>query len=611
MPKFLFLIFIQVLFLQNSFSQNEKEQLAAQYFANQEYDKASDLLEDLCKKQPENIYFYENLLQCYIQLKDYKAGEKLVDKRINKYEQNYVYLVDKGYILQFQGKNTEKDKIFEKIVNTKFLNESEVSNIFNAFMRRKYYDEALKTILNARKKLDLPYLMYNDAAELYFIKKEIVLAVSEIIQPLVTDEFLLKETKDLLAYSIKKNEDYDIVKKQLIKILQKQPNNIALNDLLIWCFTQQKNWEGAMIQSKAIDKRLNENGQRLIDLAWQCQDNENYKIAIECYTYVMQLGTHKPYYYQAQQGILRNGLLQIKQNNGTNQEELKVLENEYLSFIAANGTNWQTAQQLSELAELYIYYIHKPDEGIKYLQTAIKQAGIPPKLKAQCKLSLGDAYLMADDPWEADLLYKQVELDFNNDALGQEAKYRYARLCYYRGDFEWSQSQLDVLKSATSQLISNNAMQLWLLIQDNIGLDSTYEALTLFAKADLLLYQNRLSEATTILEEIPLKFPNHPLTDEIYFAKAQIAERQNQFKTAQEWYLKIINEYPTDILADNAIINLAKLYDFKWNDTAQAKKYYEKIILEYSNSLYIEEARKRFRILRGDKQPAETENYWE
>jgi tetratricopeptide (TPR) repeat protein len=292
--------------------------------------------------------------------------------------------------------------------------------------------------------------------------------------------------------------------------------------------------------------------------------------------------------------------MQVRLRNGASPERLIAMEKEYLGFISANGVNWQTAEQIKELSELYIYYMQAAPKAIIQLNKVMGIPGVNPKLLAECKLALGDAQLIVGETWEADLLYKQVEKAFMNDALGQEAKYRYARLCYYRAEFSWSQTQLDVLKEATTQLISNNAMRLWLIIQDNLGLDSTEEALGLYAKADLLIFQNKLDEAIVVLNQIPLLFPEHTLVDEILFAKALISEKQSKYADAEVLYLKLIRDFSTDILADNALINLAKLYEFKLNDTAKAKKIYEILVLNYTGSLFANEARKRYRFLRGD-----------
>ncbi|MES2616330.1 MAG: tetratricopeptide repeat protein [Bacteroidota bacterium] len=604
------LILVLGLFSFSLGAQNNEEKLAAQYMSEKAYTKAADIYEELAKKQPESIYYYENLIQCYILMKDFKLAEKLVDKRIKKFEYNYLYRVDKGYLYGLQNMIVERDKLFTDIINQNPDNMQEIDNMANAFLKRRFYEQALTVYIKGRKSLKNDFIFAYEVSELYFVKGDNKNGTNELVNYAGEFDYAISEIKDKLSIAYSSKKEYSILANCVLEKLQKKPDNLAFNDLLIWSFIQQKDWEGAFIQSKSVDKRLNQQGLRLIELGWICQSNEEYSLAIQCFEYVKSL-PDSHYAYQAQQGILQTGLLQVKSGNVIDVVQLRALEKEYLLYLNANNGNWQPEEQMQQLAELYIYYLHETQKGIDQLNTALKMPGIEERIEAMCKLSLGDALLINGDPWEADLLYKQVEKAYNTDPLGQEAKFRYARLCYFRGEFEWSQTQLDVLKNATTQLISNNAMRLWLLIQDNIGLDSTEEAMKLFAKADMLIFQNKLQEAALLLDEIPNQFPNHTLTDEIYFSKAVIAEKQGNYNDAIVYYTKVFKDFSFDILADNALINLAKLYEFKLKQPDNAKPLYEKIILNYTGSLFANEARKRYRILRGDPVESTSDNYWD
>jgi len=602
----LFLLFFNVL---QTFAQSTDEQLAAQYFSDKEYAKAADLYEDLAKKQPESVYFYENLFQCYILMKDFKSADKLLDKRIKKNEFQYTYQIDKAYLLHIQGQLDKRDQLFNQLTNIKLKTTDEVDLMANGFLKRRFYDQAIITYINGRNYFNDKNLFAYNLSELYFQSGKVAEATDELVNMAGINDYMIDEIKNRFIIAYRNPSQYKMLSNNLLLKLQKQPDNYSYNDLLIWSFTQQRDWNGALIQAKSVDKRLKEEGKKVIELTNVLIANDAFDVALNAFDYVKSLGQNKYYYFQAQQGILNIGMLRLRRENGGTAEQLKSLELEFLNYLNVNGYNWQTAEQMNELAELYVYYMHETTKGIDQLNKAITMPGVNSKLQAQCKLNLGDALLISGEPWEADLLYKQVEKQFTNDALGQEARFRYARLCYFRGDFEWAQTQLDVLKGATTQLISNNAMRLWLIIQDNLGLDSTDEALKLYASADLLIFQNKFIEALQILETIPNKFPGHTLSDEILFAKAQISEKQGKYNDAELLYLKIAKDFSFDILADNALINLAKLYEYKLNDTAKAKKMYELIILNYTGSLYIDEARKRFRFLRGDAIKEQEVNY--
>ena len=256
---------------------------------------------------------------------------------------------------------------------------------------------------------------------------------------------------------------------------------------------------------------------------------------------------------------------------------------------------------MQKLADLQAFKLHKLADAQKLLEEAINVPGIRPEMLAECKLTLGDVYLINGQPWDATLSYSQVEKDFPNTTIGQDAKYRNAKLAYYTGDFTWAKGQLDVLKAATSQLIANDALNLSLLISDNITADSTGAALKIYARADLQIFAERPQQALEALDSIDKKYPGNSLTDDILMAKARLLIQQKDYANTVPLLKKIVDDNSTGLWADDAVFMLGDIFENQLNDKEQAKIYYQKIITDYAGSLWINEARKRFRILRGDK----------
>jgi TolA-binding protein len=248
--------------------------------------------------------------------------------------------------------------------------------------------------------------------------------------------------------------------------------------------------------------------------------------------------------------------------------------------------------------------LHKLKDAQKLLEEATKLSDIRPNLLADCKLDLGDIYLLNNQPWEATLLYSQVEKDFPGTAIGQDAVFRNAKMAYYTGDFTWAKGQLDVLKVATSQLIANDALNLLLLIQDNLAADSSGAALKMYARADLQIFAQNPAKAVAILDSIGKKFPNNSLEDDIMMSKSRILIQQKDYAGAVPLLKKILEQHPADLWADDAVFMLGDIYENRLNDKTTAQTYYQKIITDYPGSLWINEARKRFRLLRGDKPDA-------
>ena len=311
-------------------------------------------------------------------------------------------------------------------------------------------------------------------------------------------------------------------------------------------------------------------------------------------------GRNSPYYLEAQKGKLNTIRKQISQKEGGDSLALRQLETEYKAFLQEYGSNAATAQIISELADLQAYHLNDLDAAIETLNGLLAYKSVNSYILANAKLNLGDFYLMKGERWEATLLYSQVDKDFGDELLGQEARFRNARLSYFTGDFEWSQSQFNILKSSTSRFIANDAIDLSVFIMDNLGLDSTDQAMKLFAQAELLIFQNRLSEASGILSELRRTFPDHKLEDDMLYLDAQILRKKKRYTDAVAVYELIIEKYPEEIKADDALFALGELYELHLNDPDKARIYYERIILEYSNSLLAIEARKRYRVLRGD-----------
>ena len=327
----------------------------------------------------------------------------------------------------------------------------------------------------------------------------------------------------------------------------------------------------------------------------------DYDAALLAYDYIVnEIGTSSTYYIDARKESLHTQRDKIVKGRKFTQEELVVLREGYAAFVDEMGSNGQTAQVLTEWAELEALYLDNVMGAIEILEKVTVLSSINRFILNNAKLDLGDYYLITGEIWEATLLYSQVDKEFREDYLGELARYKNAKLYYYNGDFEWSQAQFDILKSATSRLISNDAIDQSVFIMDNLGLDTTPVPLQMYARAELLSFQNKYEEAFAVLDSIILLFEGHQLQDDIWYLKAKTYSRQRNYDQAIEMYTAVYTNYPEDIRADNAIMELATLYDIYLGDKDKAMPLYEKLFTEYTGSTLAVDARKKFRILRGD-----------
>jgi tetratricopeptide (TPR) repeat protein len=393
---------------------------------------------------------------------------------------------------------------------------------------------------------------------------------------------------------------YAKLKEKLLQRIQKKPGETIYAEMLIWLFIQKKEFKSALVQAQALDKREKGQGNRVMELAETCVQNGDYATARSAYNYVISLGEAEPNYYRAYSSLLNVRFREITFEKHFTEADIADAVKEYRSALNVIGWNRNAIRVARELAIIQAYYGNNAASSAEILDSCLAMPGLTDMQRAEIKMSLADVLVLQDDIWQASLYYMQVDKDFKYEPIGHEAKFKNARIFYYDGDFVFAQSQLDVLKQSTSKLIANDAMKLSILITDNLGLDSNYTAMNLFAKADLLLEQHQYPAAFHLYDTILLAFPYHGLADEIYLRKAQAMQQQGKWEEAVQFLEKIVSDHGDDILADDAVFQLGEIYEKHLKNPEKAAEYYKKILFDFKGSLLTVEARKRFRALRGD-----------
>jgi len=579
------------------------EQLANQYFQNKEFDKAVVYYEKVFNKKPTGL-IYQNYLTCLLQTRDFKTAEKVVKKLGKQNPENLAFSVDLGMVYNVMEQPDKAKAEYEKAVKQLNGDQEQVINLADAFIKIKEWDYAIAAYMKGKKLVSGMYGFNMELAEVYERKGDITAMVNEYLDLLGLSEGYLQSVQNALQTSfgaeadVKKN---DILRTQLLKRVQQYPDRVVYSEMLAWMFMQQKDFESALTQFKAIDKRRKEDGNRVMNLAQVSAANKNYDVAVKAYKYVLEKGTDNYYYANARMEILDAMYNKVVTQNNYTQVELMELEASYTKTLQELGKSVATVPLIKGLAHLQSFYLHKNKEAIDLLEEAVTTPQLSAQKQAECKLELGDILLLSGDIWEASLKYSQVEKAFKYDQIGQEAKFRNAKISFYNGDFTWAKAQLDVLKGSTSKLIANDAMALSILITDALGIDSVFGALEKYSRADLLIYQNRDEEGLLTLDSISKEFPTHSLADDILYKKYHVMMKQSKYIEAAQHLQKIIENYSYDILGDDAMFYLAELNEQKLNDSKKAFELYQEILTKYPGSLYTVEARKRFRKLRGDQ----------
>ena len=579
-----------------------EEQLAAQYYQDGAFQKASDLYEKLYDKNA-TTFFYQALLNCYIGLKDIKSGERLINKHQKKVGFSPMLGVDLGVFYSKTGEDSKAEKQFEKLIkDNNYSDGFRTYELVEAFRGRKLYSYAGKTIEQSRKNkgeffnFEMAEIMANQQKWAEMMAEYEALLLRTGYQNLERIESVLQ---DYLSND-PKGEIALIVRERLLRIVQQKPDQVLFAEMLIWLSVQQRDFDMAFVQVKSLDKRLNENGFRLMDLARLCISNQAFDVAHRAFKTIIEKGSKSEFFTQARLESANLLFLAVNQTAFPSTIQLQDAENALSQVIKDFGINDATLSAVKNYAHLLAFYLNRTAEAQSVLNNVLKTGGLNNRGINQIKLEQADVLLLSGDIWESTLLYSQVEKAFKNDTLGQEAKFRNAKLAYYKGEFDWAKAQLDVLKQATSKLIANDAMELSLLLSDNLAFDTTGEALRFFARADLWIFQKKTSKALQTLDSIAQFFPKNTLADDILFRKALIYESQGKFQEAASEYEKLLSTHRNDILADNSLYRLGLIFETQLKNNEKAMQCYKDLMSEFPGSLFQVDARKRFRILRGD-----------
>tara|TARA_R110002072_G_scaffold71569_3_gene171457 strand:- start:707 stop:2545 length:1839 start_codon:yes stop_codon:yes gene_type:complete len=605
MSKIITLLFFSLFIIGQGFTQSDIvtiDALAKQAEADGENQKAITYYEELYSKTEAENY-YVTLVNLYIQENDFSSADKLVKKRIKRFPNRFEYIVDRGHIADQEDDKKSAERYYKEAIDAIGSDEQIARTVANQFIKYNKYNEAERAYTTARKNTRNEQLFRFEIANVYAHQGKTSEMIEEYLNILEGNRGYIQTIQNLFQRVLNpdpEGKQMDLLKNQLLKRIQKNSDNEIFSELLVWLYIQDQNFYAAFIQAKALDRRFNEDGKRIFSLGELSLSNNDFETAETAFQYIIDLGDSKPYYLQSKMKLVEVLKEKVISNPNYAAEDLQKLKKKYEQTIADLGKSSYTLPLIRGLANLNAYYIDSISVAVKLLEEASRMTNIPKQTKAALKIDLADLMLLKDEIWEASLLYSQVEKEFKYDEIGDWAKFKNSKIAFYTGDFFWAQAQLNVLKGSTSKLIANDAMQLSLLITDNVGLDSIVEPLEMYAFADLMIFKKDYDLALQTLDSIPKFFPSTSLKDEILFAKYQIFFKKRDYEKAAGFLEDLISGYAEDILGDDALFALAKLHEEKLNNKEKAMELFKTLITTYPGSLFVVESRKKFRELRGD-----------
>ena len=598
MNKPLWILFMGLCLSVAAFAQNKQQAMAL--YNEEKYAEAADIFEDLYKRQPDD-FNYDHLLTCYKELKQLDQAEKLVKKRMRKNPDVSLW-IDLGYYQQLQQKEEEALKSYNNAFDIVKMNPGVAYPVSEKFSKYGLYEEALKAYEVAEK--TNPNMQFNYQKGLIYAELgDMENMYREYLALIEYSPNYYQNVKARIARNI--NDDPNntanaILKRQLIKRIQETQNPLY-SELLIWLYTEEMEFAKALRQLKALDKREGMRDPEIYKLGEKALTKKDYFVAQDCFEYVTEKGEMSGFYIDAQFMLLRAKREQLQTDPTTSNKQFVALIKEHRRALPIMQGDEMFVYTKRNIAYIQYFSLHQQDSAINVLERNISRfENTFKKPVAECKMLLGDILLAEGDPVEAVFKYMQVERSFKGTSLGDQAKYMKGMVAYYTADFPWALNQFEVLKSSTSKLISNDALQMALLITDNSTEDTLYQGLTYYAKADLYRFRNMPDSALHWLDMLLSVFPDHELVAEAKLMQAEVLVSQAKFQEAATQLENLLAAGKGDIWSDDALMLLGEIYAQHLGDVDKAMTAYEKVLFDHPGSTFVPEARRRYRKLRGD-----------
>jgi hypothetical protein len=592
-----------------TFAQDVTEiQIANEYLLKGQKQKAIDSYKQLAKKNENIPYIHNDYLNLLLDQSMFKEAEAYVDRLIRN-ENKLTYQLDLGIVYQRHGDLLKSDRYLKNLILQSSQDIARLKQISDYLLTNNLIAYSIDALQQARKTSNTPTIFTLELANLFRLSGKNNEMVNEYLNYIAQTPGNLGYIKNLLQVLLTKPDELQALEGQLYLKVQSSADNENYAELLIWVNLQQRNFLGAFIQARAFDKRFKKETSKTLEIAQIAYNNKSYEAAEKAYTFVMKEYANTSNFLSARLGLLKTKEARLKEQLPVKIDSVRSMIASYDKFIETYPDNPNSFEAIENKALLFAYYLDDKEKAISILTSLIANPKVnSPLLKSKCKLELGDLYLFKYEPWEASLLYSQVEKTNKETVLGYDAKLKNAKLSYFIGDFKLAEEHLDILKKATSREIANDALELSLRIKENTASDTLATSLKEYASIEMLLNQNKLDAAITKLDALKkiegdgdsLRMKSSTLLDDIYWLEANTLLKQGDFEKTISVLRMITKFYSQDVLSDDAYFLEAEVLEKHLNKKSEAMEIYRDFLSKYPGSVYAFEARKRYRELRGD-----------
>ncbi|MGC8897325.1 MAG: tetratricopeptide repeat protein [Bacteroidota bacterium] len=594
-----------------SSSEALKFRLAKSFEQSGDYENALRLYAELYKLRPESIVYFDGLEKMYVQLKRYDDAIALLSDRLKLSPADVNLIATLGDVYYKAGREKDALREWDRAISVDPKSTNIYRTVAAHLMENRLFDKAADVYLRARREIGDKTLFASDLGYLYMLLLRFGDATREYISLLLRDPNQLGYIESRIAgYTDRADGLQAAISVAKEEIQRHHENILPLQYLLAWLYLEGKQYTDAFDVYRTIDQMTSRDGTGIFSFAERAFHEKAFEPARRAYKLLLEEYPKSSMRPQALLGYARTleALSSVEDTTesatgtrwGVQESNANAMEalRYYQKLVTDYPSTEYAAQGLYQIASIlfrHSFDLNRSVAAISELEQTMPWSHVIPRAKLlHAEVLTVQANTAAARGKFSEVLSSKEASPYEHD----QAAFGLAQLAYFEGQFDEARKQLQPLAENLTSDFSNDALKLLSFIEENQGANP--EPLRLYAKAQLLERERRLSEAVEALKELLRQFESSTLTDEAVLGLARLYAQMGEFQNAVATYDSVLQKFPDSIYRDEAAYQRAQILDLKLHDRAGALKAYEAFLAQFPDSLHVSEVRKRIRELRGD-----------
>lgn len=599
-----------------------KYRLAIRLEQQGHFDQALRIYRYLSDQDPETSRYYQRYTNLLFRLEKYTELEQAIQNYLSHKPDDQQAVIDLGRMYYLRGDTARATTFWDRKLEQFKYSKSFYRALFNAQISLGRMTPAERVILEARTYYEDDRLFALELAGFYRQRGLYRPSAREFLAYARHHQNLYRHVTNQILRFPSDSVVFKDVDSLIVSEIERGINEIQIRRLRAeWLFKFHR-YDTARDEVMRIEALQNYTGDEILDFAQDLLKEQRYRWAERVYSDILAQPQLNKLYPQALLGLARalekevysgqemnpfnyfypgNVFFSTDYIYGVRTDEARIQAafGIYDSLATSEVRSPFSAQAQFRLAEIRYRVIRDFDGAYRLYQQVIRNTR-DRSLRHNCYLRMGQLSLARGDPEQAVAFFGKQARRFEGSDI--EKQFRIYQLMA-----EYFQGRLDSLERRKSELLGllgiqheqfNDVMEFFNFIEQYYQDRNAREqpAFRDFIRAELLIKQNKLSEARALLVDITERFSDDPaILQPVRYRLAQLYCYFDDYDSAAELVQNLLG--PDSDLGDDAAFMLAELNRGLRRDDRQAAYWYEQILQKYPNSLHYDQARKQLRAL--------------